>query len=201
MPLDKATIQSSREKSGKGFTALVVEDDVLIRGGMVRVLSNCGATVFDTDSESDAIRLLSNHPDLVVVDVQLAAGGSGVQVAESAAAMLPRPRVIAVSGRATPVQAFRLAQIGVCAYIAKPLDLTAFLATVEAAFTSAPELDTMVALQVGCASYFEVLESVRRVLVEQALAQSEGNRVHAARILRVTRQAVQQMIRDLDIER
>jgi DNA-binding NtrC family response regulator len=56
----------------------------------------------------------------------------------------------------------------------------------------------MVAI-VGRVSFREVLDRVRRSMAEQALAMSAGNKTGAARLLGITRQAVQQLIRDLDL--
>jgi len=44
-----------------------------------------------------------------------------------------------------------------------------------------------------------VLDRVRRSMAEQALAMAAGNKTGAARLLGITRQAVQQLIRDLDL--
>ena len=41
---------------------------------------------------------------------------------------------------------------------------------------------------------------MRRNMVQQALAMSGGNRTRAAQLLGVTRQAVQQMIRELELD-
>ena len=46
----------------------------------------------------------------------------------------------------------------------------------------------------------EMQRSVRRVMVKEALAQADGNRSGAARLLEVSRQAVQQIVRDQDPE-
>jgi hypothetical protein len=44
-----------------------------------------------------------------------------------------------------------------------------------------------------------VLDRVRRAMAEQALAMAAGNKTGAARLLGITRQAVQQLIRDLEL--
>jgi DNA-binding transcriptional LysR family regulator len=46
----------------------------------------------------------------------------------------------------------------------------------------------------------ELQTEVRRVMVEQALAKAEGSRSGAARLLSVSRQAVQQMVREREEE-
>jgi DNA-binding NtrC family response regulator len=52
---------------------------------------------------------------------------------------------------------------------------------------------------VGSQPLHDIVGGVRRVLVEQALALSGGNKTHAAELLQVTRQAVQHMVRDLEL--
>lgn len=182
--------------TGRRLSVVIVEDDELIRSGMARVLCEWGAEVHECSSEQEAIALLALAPDLVIVDVRLSEGGSGVRVAALASARKPSPLVVAVSGEATPLEAFRLAQAGVVAYIPKPLDLTTFVATIEAVLENPPQIEPQIAVQVGRVPYFQVLERVRRTMLEQALAQSGGNRIRAAQTLKITRQAVQQMIRN-----
>ena len=181
--------------------ALVVEDDELVRMGVVGVLRGWGAATLEASTEAEALAHLRDRiPDVVISDICLKSdGGSGVTVFEAAAALRPCPRLLAISGEATPLQAFRLAQIGVAAYIPKPFDLPTFIAGFEAMLEQTPPIGAQIAQQVGAVPYHAMLEKVRRTMVEEALARSGGNREHAARLLNITRQAVQQLIRTLEI--
>jgi transcriptional regulator with PAS, ATPase and Fis domain len=57
----------------------------------------------------------------------------------------------------------------------------------------------MVASQVGRRSYHDMVRQVRKTMLEQAMARSGGNRVQAAKLLEVSRQAVQQLIKDFQL--
>ncbi len=170
-----------------------------MRLGLGRMLRQWGAFVDEAGTEEDAIRCLAQEPALIVTDVRLSPGGSGLNVVARAMQARPAPTVVAITGEATPAEAFRLAQLGVQALVTKPIDQETFMATIEAVLDRAPDFDVQIARQVGHRSYGEVLEQVRRAMLEEALARSGGNRMRAAKTLEVTRQAVQQMIRDLGV--
>ena len=178
---------------------LVVENDPIVQRGLSRTLRNWGATVLTAATADGAIAQLNERPDLIILDVYLDNGGSGICVAEQACAMRPSPLVVAISGHAGATEAFRLAQVGVCAYIPKPLDLEGFVAVIEALLEKPPEFVPHLLAHVGRSSYNTILERVRQTMIEQALAKTDGNRSHAAKMLEVSRQAVQQMISNFEI--
>jgi len=182
------------------LSVLVVEDDELIRMALVRELRSWGAQTTETDQEAEAITLLGLRPDMVVLDVNLKNGGSGVTVARAAARATPMPIVLAISGAVTPTQAFDLAQAGVVGLIQKPLDLETFTATVEAYLDRHYPVEQGIALQVGRADYSSVLANVRKTMLAQALGKAGGNKMAAARLLNITRQAVQQMMHDFELD-
>ena len=103
-----------------------------------------------------------------------------------------------MSGKASPDEAFRLAQAGVRAYLPKPFSIQELASTVETACSEAPDLEPMITAWVGRVPMRELQRKVRRVMLKEALAQTEGSRSGAARLLHVTRQAVQQMVRSKD---
>jgi DNA-binding NarL/FixJ family response regulator len=105
-----------RNQFGK---ALVVEDDPLLRRALVRGLRARGIDALEAENVVGAERLLRCEPDLVLTDVKLP-DGSGHDVARSAAALCPPPLVVAMSAEATPAEAFRLAELSVRMYMAKP---------------------------------------------------------------------------------
>jgi CheY-like chemotaxis protein len=134
----------------------------------------------------------------MVLDVDLP-DGSGVALAELAARMRPQPIILAISAHATPREAFRLAQLGALAFLTKPLSLADFMVSLEAVLDKAPDYVPHLVAVVGHESFRAVLDRVRRAMAEQALALAAGNKTGAARLLGITRQAVQQLIRDLDL--
>jgi DNA-binding NtrC family response regulator len=75
----------------------------------------------------------------------------------------------------------------------------AWRARLDEAGSAEAALGTLAAAQVGHESLQRVQASVKRAMVERALALAADNRTNAARLLGVSRQAVQQMIRDLEL--
>lgn len=177
---------------------LVVEDDPDLGPAMRRALEAWGADAVLAQNLREGLDGLEHHPHIVVLDVCLP-DGSGVTLAREASRLRPAPLMMAVSGQASADEAFTLASLGVRAYLPKPLSFRDFTKTVEKMIEAAPDLAPLLVTAVGRTPFQEVLALVRRSMAEQALALSDGNRTGAARLLGVTRQAVQHLIRDLEL--
>jgi DNA-binding NtrC family response regulator len=178
---------------------LIVEDDVPLRAAMVRALRAPGRTIEEASTCAAALAVLEKEPvfDLLLLDVRLP-DGSGVTIAERAVAHYPLPKIIALSGEATAPEAFKLAHLGVVRFLAKPFALAELLAAIENERLDQERLAPIVRACVGRADLRDVQDGVRRTMVAEALAQSNGNRSEAAKLLRVTRQAIQKIIRNDD---
>src|SRR5471032_3325156 len=82
-------------------TALVVEDEALVRCDIVQSLQSDGWQVLETASGEMAIDFLAlHHVDVVFTDIQLAGALSGWEVAEIARKVHPGVHVIYASGNA-----------------------------------------------------------------------------------------------------
>jgi len=177
--------------------ALVVEDDTALRAAIGRVLAGRGnVLIAEAATAGEARRLLASPPppDLLVIDVRLP-DESAFGVVELASQLSPAPIVVAMSGKASPDEAFRLGQRGGRKYLPKPFSIDEFTAAIEEARSEAPSLEPIISAWVGRVPMRELQREVRRVMVKEALALTEGSRSGAARLLHVTRQAVQQMVR------
>jgi CheY-like chemotaxis protein len=142
---------------------LVVEDNVPLRAAIARLVRSWGAKAIEAGTAREALALLNPPPDLIISDIRLP-DESAFCVFEAAARLWPKPLGVAISGEASADETFRLAQVGVLGYLAKPMSL-------------------------------EVQDHMRSVMLHQALALTEGSRSGAARLLDVSRQAVQQILR------
>lgn len=174
---------------------LVVEDDKALCGAIARIAAQWGDEVLQAHTVQDALGLLEKDPVLLIVDVRLP-DGNALDVVGAASRRRPVPTMIAISGEASPEESFRLAQAGVRAYLAKPMGVDELTSKVEAALRDAPELEPLVVAAVGHKPLRGVQGDVRRAMVDQALARAGGNRSEAARLLSVSRQAVQQMVHE-----
>lgn len=198
-PMAEPRTKSARNPLAQLKRVLVVEDDETLRRSLARVVRQWGAQVSEAGSVAEGIELLEENPDLLITDVALP-DGDAFGLLELASQRRPAPVAIAVSGQTSTEDAFRLAQVGCRAYLEKPFDLDRLAERIERALSEAPKLDALVAASVGRTPMRELQTEVRRVMVEQALAKAEGSRSGAARLLSVSRQAVQQMVREREEE-
>ena len=174
--------------------ALLIEDDARLRAAIGNLMRSRGLHVVEAASAREAIALLSPTPDLVLADVHLA-GDSAFTLFEAAMDLSPAPIKIAISGVATPEESFRLARYGVRRYLQKPVSLAQIWDAIQSARQEPPELHALVQECVGHVSLREFQNRLRLVMFEQALGLAKGNHSGAARLLRVSRQAVQQLVR------
>jgi DNA-binding NtrC family response regulator len=177
---------------------LIVEDHLPLRQALARAVRGWGAEVLEAGSIREASSQLALLPDLVIVDVALP-DGNARPIVEQAVRMRPAPAVIAMSGQASAEEAFELARLGARRYLPKPISLEDLTRSVEEALGDRPDLAPFVAAHVGNTPMRQVLDEVRSVMVDEALAREHGSRSGAARMLGVSRQAVQQAIRLLEL--
>jgi DNA-binding NtrC family response regulator len=133
-------------------------------------------------------------PDLVLLDVVLPDGGAH-DVLELLDRRHPAPAVIAMSGAAEPAQSFLLATRGVRAYLDKPLRLDRLHAAIQQALEDAPDLRPVLRQTVGHKAFDDVQTEVRSVMLDEALARTQGSRSGAARLLNMSRQLLQYLLR------
>jgi len=176
---------------------LIVEDHKPLRQAIARAGRGWGAEVFEAGTVREGRELLARMPDVVIVDVALP-DGQALPIVDEAVRMRPAAAVIAMSGQASAEEAFQLARSGARRYLRKPISLEELTRSVEEALADRPNLDAFVAAHVGNTPLREVQGEVRRVMIEQALAKANNSRSGAARLLDLTRQAVQQIVRELD---
>lgn len=180
---------------------LVVEDEPLMRASLVRMLASLQVEIIAVGTVAEARRALTDGGvDLVITDVSLADGESGVEVARAAAGLRPAPPVIAVSGYAEASDGLALGKAGVAAFLAKPFTPTELLELVEGLSAPSPlEIDVVVRRVVGDWALPDVLDAVRRSMVFEALARTHGNKAQAAGLLGISRQRLQNILsRDKD---
>ena len=178
---------------------LVVEDDVLLARAIARELAPSSERMLVAHTLEKARALLDEAPDLITLDIELG-DESGLELARLAAQRRPCPQIVAMTGKATPEDAFELASLGVRAMLSKPFDLDSLCSTVQSMLQSPRELDTFFAAEVGRASIHEVQSKMRKTMVEQALALAHGNLTQAAKTLQLSRQGLQRITRELEID-
>lgn len=174
---------------------LVVEDEAALRAAIVRLAREEGCLeVLEAGSLRAARELLPRLPAAIITDVVLP-DGDAIELVNEAARMRPAPIIVAMSGQASAEQAFALASVGTSGYLAKPFTLGDLRQVLIESFERAPSFDLQVAHQVGRVPMNVVQKRVRKLMVEQARAATEDNRTQAGKLLGVSRQAVQQIVR------
>lgn len=178
----------------------MIEDDIVLRKAFARALRAWSAEVTEAWSVSSAREELKEQPDMVVLDIGLP-DGSGVELAKEMSNMVPVPMSMVVSGEANAPEAFRLKEYGVLSYLSKPLSLEDLTIAMDKLLQTPPDLEPQLRSYVGKKSFRDVQRAVRKSMLEQALGMSDGNMTRAGKLLNVSRQAVQQMIRDFKLSR
>jgi PAS domain S-box-containing protein len=92
--------QAPAATAGSGETILVVEDDPDVRVVSVQFLRRLGYQVLDTDRTQEALALLSDHPEVVLLftDIVLMGGETGVALAAQAKVLRPDLKILFASG-------------------------------------------------------------------------------------------------------
>jgi two-component system, response regulator RegA len=174
---------------------LIVEDVPALAASFATVLSADAKQIRSTGSVKEACRLVQElRPDLVILDVSLL-DGTAFDVLGAIQAVEPHPSVVAVSGSVSPEESFRLAQLGVRNFLRKPVTAEALQAAVAAAMQGPPDLLPYLRAMVGRRAVHEVETEVRRTMVREALARASGSRRKAARLLSISRQLLQHILR------
>ena len=89
----------------EGWTrqVLVVEDEPFVRGLVVRVLEEAGFTALPAGSAAEALAVVSNHdPDAAILDIELGAGPSGLDLAAALIEHMPHLAIVFLSQAAAP---------------------------------------------------------------------------------------------------
>lgn len=175
--------------------ALLVEDDVSLAATLADLLGVYTGHVAVAHSIAQAVPLIRGAPpDLVLTDFALP-DGTAFELLEELNRLQPLPVIVSMSGEADSTQGFQLAQLGVRAFIPKPCSLAQVRATIEQVLARAPNLTPVVRATVGHVPLEELELGVRQTLVQEALAKSGGSIKSAAKLLGISRQRLQYIIR------
>ncbi len=176
-------------------TLLIVEDNASFGRSLVAALEAQVPDVRLVASVAEARHVLGAFsPSALLLDVCLPDGGA-IDVIAIAATKTPVPHILAMSSEAGPEQAFLLAQRGVRAYLQKPFPLAKLETTLAGLDELVDEVPAPLSHALGRESLPEIEERTRRALVNDALARGNGSINAASRILGVSRQTLQHILR------
>ncbi len=176
-------------------SALIVDDDTGLALTIAEVLSEYAYRVQLAHSVRETKhQLLSFRPDLVVLDFELP-DGTGADVLGALGQQCPVPAIISLTGKADPTDAFLLGQRGVRTFLRKPCSLSALRAAIESVRKDVPDLTYPVRASVGKLPYSVIADGVRRTMIREALARTSGSIRGAAKILGISRQRLQYLLK------
>lgn len=175
--------------------AVVIEDD---RGLAARLRHHLSSRRIEANVAFGAVdgvdRIRSDSPDLVLLDYKLP-DGNAREIIQQLADLSPWPTFVVISGQAEPLDTFQLAELGVHAYVQKPMTPASLDAALKRAATPPVGLTPALRRAVGHIGVREVEHLARRTMVQEALARARGSRSGAARLLGMSRQLLQHVIR------
>lgn len=118
---------------------LVVDDDQDLREALTEFLSDLGYRVMAVACGRDALARVAAGPapDLALVDMMMP-DLDGAEVARGIAARAPATRIIMMTALPTQRDRDRLRDVGISAFLGKPLKLETLEATIRAAFAERP---------------------------------------------------------------
>lgn len=100
---------------------LVVDDDPVVGSSFNRVLSNKGYVVVTAENAAQALeKMREQEYDVVFTDIKMP-GMSGIELAEEVKARRPWTPVVIVTGYGSTAHEARARQVGVSAFLNKPL--------------------------------------------------------------------------------
>jgi len=172
---------------------LLAVNDKKMRESIRKTLLPFHVRIHETNTVKEALFYLFYLPDLVIIDTKLK-DGTGLKVAERALWFSPTTIVVALSKEICPEEAFFLGRIGVRVLLAKPLDLDELIRAITWTLKNPMPLEPPICSWIEHASLHQIMENVRRVVVEQALEITDGNISQAADLLGISRQAVQKFV-------
>lgn len=173
---------------------LIVEDNASLREALESALGGRVTVESCANVQQAAVKLRALQPDVVLLDFDLP-DGSALDVIRLAVERGPVPAFVAMSGVANAEQAFCLAQLGVRSYLPKPVTLAQVEQAIERAVDTGPDVTPHVRAAVGKVPLKDFERVVRETMLTEALARSDGSRRGAARLLDVSRQLLQHMLR------
>jgi DNA-binding NtrC family response regulator len=177
--------------------ALVVEDDAALCRTLLTALRPWAIETRSAENLAEARRQLSEfRPELLVLDFMLP-DGTAADLLADVIATSPLPAIVAMSAFAEPKDSFLLAELGVRAYLQKPIDLRAFDEGVRKALMEPPAIDVSARQAVGRVGLKDAEQALRRVMVKEALDRAGGSRRGAARLLKISREFLQHALRKL----
>ncbi|MGE0790727.1 MAG: helix-turn-helix domain-containing protein [Sandaracinaceae bacterium] len=175
---------------------LLIDSDPVWCEQVERQLAEEGASVRVAHTLREVKRALSTGTiDGVLVDLDALRRSERRELIERLTHASTAPAVVVWSRDVSVQEAFELGRLGVREFRhakPRPRSVSRLLAR---SLATRPVLEPRLRAMVGHATQSEMIRIVREIFLDQALAACRGNKTQAGRLLRISRQAVEQRIR------
>lgn len=186
--------------SARFANILIVDDDRLVLRMVARAVRHLTREICLASDGKTAESILEAGVDLLITDIRLGPGPSGVELAEFANMQTPRPLILAMTGVGDVHDGLALGRAGVGALVHKPFGRDALLAAIDGLVRTASPFEAVLTRSVGRRPMPEMVDIARRTMVVEALKRTGGNRARAASLLGISRQNLQKIIGRGDFE-
>lgn len=177
--------------------ALIVEPNDSARTELYAVLESLTIQSSGASTAEQAMQCLPLGFDLMIVNADLPEGA--LELVEAAFTLRQPPMIMVTGAKPDPQCVFELAKAGAHAYLVPPVSAAAIHACLRG-FSVSSHLVKLLRPLVGHIGMKEIQARVRRALLLEALARSNGSRRSAAQLLGVTRPAIQKWLRTLNAD-
>jgi DNA-binding NtrC family response regulator len=172
--------------------ALVVEPNDSARTDLYAALESLTIQASGASTAQQAIQCLPLGFDLMLLNADVPEGA--LELVEAAFTLRHPPTIVVMGTRPDPWCVFELAKAGAHAYLMSPVSAASLHACLRG-FSVSTHLMKLLRPLVGHLGMKEIQARVRRALLLEALARTNGSRRSAAQLLGVTRPAIQKWLR------
>lgn len=166
-------------------TILVVEDDALFRGVLVRALDGRGYDAVGVGSGAAALAAArADSPEMAVVDLRLP-DMSGLDVVRELKAIDAATLIVVLTGYGSIATALEAIRLGATHYLTKPTDADHVLEAFERGLAARPAASAVDTPSLARVEW----EHIQRVLTD-----CQGNISEAARVLSMHRRSLQRKL-------
>lgn len=173
---------------------LIVDDDRIVLRMVARAVSHLTREVCLASDGATAEAVLEAGVDLLITDIRLGPGPSGVELAEFANTQTPRPLILAMTGIGDVHDGLALGRAGVAALLHKPFGREELLRAIDGLVRTASPFEDVLTRAVGRRPMPDMVDIARRTMVLEALRRTGGNRARAATLLGISRQNLQKIL-------
>jgi DNA-binding NtrC family response regulator len=172
--------------------ALVVEPDDSARTDLYAALESLTIQTSGASTAQQAMQCIPLGFDLMLLNADVPEGA--LELVEAAFTLRRPPMIVVMGTRPDPWCVFELAKAGAHAYLMSPVSAASVHACLRG-FSVSTHLMKLLRPLVGHLGMKEIQARVRRALLLEALARTNGSRRSAAQLLGVTRPAIQKWLR------